>query len=89
MNNDDMGYLRAKVEGLEGKIDEHLEWDREVHGKLDQRFDAVVNRLDALHDDVCTARSFLALLKLLAVTVFSIITLRFDAVKAAWKAFIQ
>lgn len=89
MSNDDMGYLRAKVEGLEGKIDEHLEWDKEIHGHLDKRFEAVVNRLDALHDDVRTARSFLALLKLLGLGAISLITWRFDAFKAAWTAFIR
>lgn len=73
----ELGYLKGKVEGLERKVDEHINWEEKYH----KDFDA---KLDGIHDIIKEHLVVYRLFKTVVYTIGFILAFKFGDIREMW-----
>jgi hypothetical protein len=78
MNDEhDLGYLKAKVQGLEERVSSHIAWEEEYHKSFEEKLDKISNSLTE-------HLSFYRFLKAAVYTLAFIAAFKFGDISDLW-----
>ena len=86
-SDEHLGYLTAKVEGLDSKIDTHMDSEEEKIERVEKRIGSLEEKVDKILEKTQTVRGMLLLLKFLGTAILFAVALKFGDIKTAWDIF--
>jgi len=77
MNNEEIGYIKAKVESLYDKVEEYRQGDIDAHKSIEQS-------LRDIRDQLSLYKHLVLFVKALGLTLLFIIAFKFGDIKELW-----
>jgi hypothetical protein len=82
-----LGYLTGKVEGLDEKLDNHMNNEEQKIEKLGRRIDSLETKMDKILEKTQTFKGMWLLFKFIVSALLFLVAFKFGDILTAWSTF--